>query len=86
MANEADNLFKLLCLTDTLCTFVDDVVGHYNCQFEVKINSDKFKFNLPELVAEVRKYSQIVVDDIESCSDDIESCSNGDPVVEPKNQ
>lgn len=70
MSNETQNLSKLLHFTESLCAFADDVAKYHDCQFNVEIEYDKFKFNLPELVAEVRKYRQAVIDDIENCSDD----------------
>lgn len=69
MGNKAENLIKLLCLTDALCEFANDVAEQHNCRFEIKINKDKFKFDLPELVAEVNKYRQAILDDIENCPD-----------------
>lgn len=70
MSNEYQNLSKLLHFTDALCEFVDNVAENYDCQFNVEIDDDKFKFDLPELVAEIRKYRQAVIDDIENYSDD----------------
>lgn len=70
MSNEAQNLSKLLHFTESLCVFADDVAENYDCQFNVEIDDDKFQFDLPELVAEIRKYRQAVIDDIENCSDD----------------
>ena len=57
MSNETQNLSKLLHLTESLCAFADDVSKYHD-------------FDLPELVAETRKYRQAVIDDIEDCSDD----------------
>ena len=72
MSNEAQNLSKLLHFTDVLCDFADDVTDYeyHDHQFNVEIDDDKFNFDLPELVAEIRKYRQAVIDDIENCSDD----------------
>lgn len=70
MAIEAQNLSKLLHFTESLCAFADEVAKYHDCQFTVEIDDDKYKFNLPELVAEVHKYRQAVIDDIENCSDD----------------
>lgn len=72
MSNESKNLSKLLCFTDVLCDFADDVTGYeyHDHQFNVEIDDDKFNFDLPELVDEIRKYRQAVIDDIENCSDD----------------
>ena len=72
MSNEAKNLSKLLCFTDVLCDFADSVTDYeyHDHQFNVEIDDDKFNFDLPELVAEIRKYRQAVIDDIEDCSDD----------------
>lgn len=70
MSNETQNLSKLLHFTESLCAFADDVAKYYDCQFNVEIDDDKFKFDLPELVAEIRKYRQAIIDDIENCSDD----------------
>ena len=72
MSNETQNLSKLLCFTDVLCDFADSVTDYeyHDHQFNVEIDDDKFNFDLPELVAEIRKYRQAVIDDIENCSDD----------------
>lgn len=69
MAIKAQNLSKLLHFTESLCAFAD-VTKYHDCQFNIEIDDDKFKFDLPELVAETRKYRQAVIDDIENCSDD----------------
>lgn len=70
MNSEAMNLSKLLHFTESLCVFADDVAENYDCQFNVEIGDDKFKFDLPELVAEIRKYRQAVIDDIENFNDE----------------
>ena len=72
MSNKTQNLSKLLCFTDVLCDFADDVTDYeyHDHQFNIGIDDDKFNFDLPELVAEIRKYRQAVIDDIENCSDD----------------
>lgn len=72
MSNRAEPLIKLLCFTDVLCDFADSVTDYeyHDHQFNVEIDDDKFNFDLPELVAEIRKYRQAVIDDIENCSDD----------------
>lgn len=70
MSNEAQNLSKLLHFIESLCAFADDVAKYHDCQFNVEIDDDKFKFDLPELVAEIRKYRQAVIDDIENCNDE----------------
>ena len=70
MSNEVENLAKLLHFTDSLCTFVDDVAENYDWQFNIEIDDDKFNFDLPELVAEIRKYRQAVIDDIVNCNDE----------------
>lgn len=71
MSNEAKNLSKLLHFTESLCAFADDVADYeyHDCLFNVEIDDDKFQFDLPELVAEIRKYHQAVIDDTENCSD-----------------
>ena len=71
MSNETQNLSKLLCLTDVLCDFADDVTSYeyHDHLFNVEIDDDKFNFDLPALVAEIRKYRQAVIDDIENPSD-----------------
>lgn len=71
MSNEAKNLSKLLHFTESLCAFADDVAEYeyHDCLFNVEIDDDKFQFDLPELVAEIRKYHQAVIDDTENCSD-----------------
>ena len=71
MSNETQNLSKLLCFTDVLCDFADSVTDYeyHDHQFNVEIDDDKFNFDLPELVAEIRKYRQAVIDDIDSCND-----------------
>lgn len=68
MSNEYQNLSKLLHFTDSLCAFADNAAENYDCRFNVEIGDDKFKFDLPELVAEIRKYRQAVIDDIENLS------------------
>lgn len=70
MSNEFQNLSKFVHFTDALCEFVDNVAENYDCQFNIEIDDDKFKFDLPELVAEIRKYSQAVIDDIENFNDE----------------
>lgn len=70
MSNEAENLSKFLHFTETLCTFADKVGKHYDCLFNIEISDDKFQFDLPELVAEIRKSRQVLIDDIENCPDD----------------
>ena len=70
MSTEAQNLSKLLYFTESLCAFADDVAQYHDYQFNVEIDDDKSKFDLPELVAEIRKYRQAVIDDIENLSDD----------------
>ena len=71
MSNKAKNLSKLLHFTESLCAFADDVADYeyHDCLFNVEIDDDKFQFDLPELVAEIRKYHQAVIDDTENCSD-----------------
>ena len=71
MYDKTQNLSKLLCFTDVLCDFADSVTDYeyHDCQFTVEIDDDEFNFDLPELVAEVRKYHKAVIDDIENCSD-----------------
>lgn len=72
MSNRAEPLIKLLCFIDVLCDFADSVTDYeyHDHRFIVEIDDDKFNFDLPELVAEIRKYRQAVIDDIENCSDD----------------
>ena len=72
MSNETQNLSKLLHFTESLCAFADDVAEYeyHDCLFNVEIDDGKFQFDLPELVAEIRKYHQAVIDDTENCSDD----------------
>ena len=72
MSNKTQNLSKLLCFTDVLCDFADDVTDYeyHDHQFNVEIGDDKFQLDLPELVAEIRKSSKAVIQDIENCSDD----------------
>ena len=72
MSNKTQNLSKLLCFTDVLCDFADSVTDYeyHDHQFNIGIDDDKFNFDLPELVSEIRKYRQAVIDDIENCSDD----------------
>ena len=60
MSNEDENL----------CAFADEVAENYDCQFNIEIGDDKFKFDLTELVTEIRKSCQVVIDDIENLSDD----------------
>ena len=67
MSNETKNLSKLLCFTDVLCDFADEVAKYHDCQFTVEIDDDEFQFDLPELVAEIRKSRKAVIDDIENC-------------------
>ena len=69
MSNEAKNLSKLLHFTESLCAFADDVAEYeyHDCLFNVEIDDDKFQFDLPELVAEIRKYHQAVIDDTKNC-------------------
>ena len=71
MSNKAKNLSKLLHFTESLCDFADDVADYeyHDCLFNVEIDDGKFQFDLPELVAEIRKYHQAVIDDTENCSD-----------------
>ena len=71
MSNKAKNLSKLLHFTESLCAFADDVAeyDYHDCLFNVEIDDGKFQFDLPELVAEIRKYRQAVIDDTENCSD-----------------
>ena len=70
MSNETQNLSKLLCFTDVLCDFADSVTDYeyHDHQFNVEIDDDKYNFDLPELVAEIRKSRKAVIDDIENCS------------------
>ena len=72
MSNKTQNLSKLLCFTDVLCDFADSVTDYeyHDHQFNIVIDDDKFNFDLPELVAEIRKSRKAVIDDIENCSDD----------------
>ena len=69
MSNKAEPLIKLLCFTESLCAFADDVAEYeyHDCLFNVEIKEDKFQFDLPELVAEIRKYRQAVIDDTKNC-------------------
>ena len=72
MSNETQNLSKLLCFIDVLCDFAEDVSGYeyHDHEFNVELDDNKFNFDLPELVAEIRKSRQAVINDIENCSDD----------------
>lgn len=76
MNSEALNLSKLLHFTESLCAFADNVQDRYECTFNIKIDDDKFKFTLPELIAETRKYRQAVIDDIETCANDEHKCEH----------
>lgn len=58
MSNEAENISRLLHFTEALCDFTDDITKYHDCHFSIEIDDDKFKFGLPELVAEIRKYRQ----------------------------
>ena len=80
MSNETLNLSKLLCFIDVLCDFAYDIADYeyHDLLFNVEIGDVKFEFDLFELVAEVRKYRQAVIDDIENCYDD----KWGDEVVD----
>ena len=73
MSNEDQNLSKLLHFTESLCAFADDVADYeyHDCLFNVEIDDGKFQFDLPELVAEIRKYRQAVIDDKKTSSDEI---------------
>lgn len=72
MSNKAEPLIKLLCFTESLCAFADDVAeyDYHDCLFNVEIKEDKFQFDLPELVAEIRKYRQSILDYIGNPSAD----------------
>ena len=70
MTNRAEPLIKFLHFTESLCAFADKVGKNHDCQFNIEIDDDKFQFDLPDLVAEIRKYRQVVIDDVENCSDD----------------
>lgn len=69
MSDIAENLSKFLHFTDALCNFADSTTEN-NYKFYIVIDNDEFTFDLPELVAEIRKYRQAVIDDIENCDDE----------------
>lgn len=65
MSDIAKNISKFLHFTDALCNFADNTTEN-NYNFYIVIDDDEFTFDLPKLVAEIRKYRQAVIDDIES--------------------
>lgn len=89
MSNEAKNFSKFVHFTDALYAFADDVINHsilkpylsdYKCV--VEIGDDRFTLPVHELMDQIRKYRQTVLDDILCLSDDAKNgginCDEGE--------